>query len=53
MNKVNCNITPLLDLKHWRRILDKCGKSEVLVGVARSPVDIVMGRVIPDVIIVI
>ena len=52
-NKVNHNITPLLDLKHWRRISDKCGKSEVLVGVARRPVDVVMGRVIPNVIIVI
>ena len=43
----------MLDLKYWRRILNKCEESEVLVGVARSPVDIVMGRVIPDVIIVI
>ena len=53
VNKVNCNITPLLDLKHWRRILDKCGKSEVLVGLARRLIDVIMGRVISNIIIVI
>ena len=52
-NKVNCNITSLLDLKHWRRISDKCGESEVPIEVARRPIDIVMGRVIPNIIIVV
>ena len=50
---MNHNITSLLDLKHWRRIPDKHRKSEILVGVAKRCIDIVMGRVIPNIIIVI